>query len=87
MSSLNKKNFLSLKENCVLNNLNVKIYNFGLSNSNYNSEIWYTDKNKLGGSNNINVSPCSAQSTWDHNAVYKVFWIKKNENIKCKQFA
>ena len=46
----NKKNFLNLKENCVLNNLNVKIYNFGLSNSNYNSEIWYTDKNKLGGS-------------------------------------
>ena len=46
----NKKNFLNLKENCVLNNLNIKIYNFGLSNSNYNSEIWYTDKNKLGGS-------------------------------------
>ena len=46
----NKKNFLNLKENCVLNNLNIKIYNFGLSNSNYDSEIWYTNKDKMGGS-------------------------------------
>ena len=46
----NKKNFLNLKENCLLNNLNIKLYNFGLSNSNYDSEIWYTDKDKMGGS-------------------------------------
>jgi FkbM family methyltransferase len=46
----NKKCFLRLKENSELNNLNIKAYNFGLSNSNSESEIWYTDKNKMGGS-------------------------------------
>ena len=46
----NKKIFSILKENCALNNLNIKNYNFGLSNSNCDSEIWYTDKDKMGGS-------------------------------------
>ncbi len=46
----NKKNFLRLKENINLNTLNVNLYNFGLSNSNSEEEIWYTDKNKMGGS-------------------------------------
>ena len=46
----NKKNFLRLKENINLNSLNVNLYNFGLSNSNSEEEIWYTDKNKMGGS-------------------------------------
>ena len=46
----NKKNFLRLQENCELNNLSIKLYNFGLSNSNSESEIWYTDKDKMGGS-------------------------------------
>ena len=46
----NKKNFFCLKENCKLNNMNIKMYNFGLSNSNYDSEIWYTNKDKMGGS-------------------------------------
>ena len=46
----NKKNFLRLKENNNLNNLNINMYNFGLSNSNSKSKIWYTDKNKMGGS-------------------------------------
>ena len=46
----NKKNFLKLRENCLLNNLNIKTYNFALSNSNHDSEIWYTDKDKMGGS-------------------------------------
>ncbi len=44
----NKKNFLRLKENINLNTLNVNLYNFGLSNSNSEEEIWYTDKNKMG---------------------------------------
>ena len=46
----NKNNFLSLKENIKINNLNIKAYNFGLSNSNSETEIWYTDKKKMGGS-------------------------------------
>ena len=46
----NKKNFLRLKENIDLNSLNVNLYNFGLSNSNSEKKIWYTDKNKMGGS-------------------------------------
>ena len=46
----NKKNFLRLKENNELNNLNIKMYNFGLSNTNSDSEIWYTNKDKMGGS-------------------------------------
>ena len=46
----NNKNFLKLQENCKLNNLNIKLYNLGLSNSNSESEIWYTDKDKMGGS-------------------------------------
>ena len=46
----NKKNFLSLKENIKLNNLDIKAHNFGLSNSNSKTEIWYTDEKKMGGS-------------------------------------
>ena len=46
----NKNNFLKLKENIDLNNLNIKAYNFGLSNSNSETEIWYSDKKKMGGS-------------------------------------
>jgi FkbM family methyltransferase len=46
----NKNNFISLKENIRINNLNIKAYNFGLSNSNSETEIWYTDKKKMGGS-------------------------------------
>tara|TARA_Y100001958_G_C21084478_1_gene439692 strand:- start:13 stop:786 length:774 start_codon:yes stop_codon:yes gene_type:complete len=46
----NKKNFLRLRENINLNYLNVNLYDFGLSNSNSEREIWYTDKNKMGGS-------------------------------------
>ncbi len=46
----NKKNFSKLKENINLNSLNVNLYNFGLSNSNSEKEIWYTNKNKMGGS-------------------------------------
>ena len=46
----NKNNFLSLKENIKINKLNIKAYNFGLSNSNSETEIWYTDKKKMGGS-------------------------------------
>ena len=46
----NKNNFLSLKENIELNNLDIKAYNFGLSNSNSETEIWYTDEKKMGGS-------------------------------------
>ena len=46
----NKKNFLSLKENIELNNLDIKAHNFGLSNSNSETEIWYTDEKKMGGS-------------------------------------
>ena len=46
----NKYNFFKLKENKELNHLDIKIYNFGLSSSNSEAEIWYTDKKKMGGS-------------------------------------
>tara|TARA_Y100000591_G_C21644406_1_gene599536 strand:+ start:105 stop:875 length:771 start_codon:yes stop_codon:yes gene_type:complete len=46
----NKKNFLRLRENINLNSLKVNLYNFGLSNSNSEKLIWYTDRNKMGGS-------------------------------------
>ena len=46
----NKDNFLKLKKNCDLNNRNIKTYNFGLSNINSESKIWYSNKNKMGGS-------------------------------------
>ena len=46
----NKKNFLRLKENSELNNLNINLYNFGLSNLSSESEIWFTNKDKMGGS-------------------------------------
>ena len=46
----NKNNFLSLKENIKLNKLDIKAHNFGLSDSNSETEIWYTDKKKMGGS-------------------------------------
>ena len=46
----NKYNFFKLKENKELNHLDIKIYNFGLSNSNSEAEIWYIDKKKMGGS-------------------------------------
>jgi FkbM family methyltransferase len=46
----NKKNYLRLTQNINLNKLNIETYNFGLSNTNSISEIWYTDKNKMGGS-------------------------------------
>ena len=45
------KNLTSeLKKNCDLNNRNIKTYNFGLSNINSESKIWYSNKNKMGGS-------------------------------------
>ena len=46
----NKKNFIKLKENSELNNINLKTYNFGLSNTDSESEIWYNNKDKMGGS-------------------------------------
>ena len=46
----NKKNLIRLKENNELNNCNIKIYDFGLSNLNSETEIWYTNKDKMGGS-------------------------------------
>ena len=46
----NKKNFLRLQENNKLNNCNINLFNFGLSNSNSESQIWYTNKDKMGGS-------------------------------------
>lgn len=46
----NKKNLTILKENNELNNFDIKIYGFGLSNLNSETEIWYTNKDKMGGS-------------------------------------
>lgn len=46
----NETNFFYLKRNIEINNSKIKIYNEGCSNKNSKSKIWYTNKNKTGGS-------------------------------------
>ena len=46
----NIRNFNKLKENILLNNAKIKIYNFGCSNNESEGQIWYNNINKTGGS-------------------------------------
>ncbi len=77
----NKKNFLSLKENCELNNLNIKLYNFGLSNSNYVSEIWYTDKDRMGGSAIFDKNDPELKKYNPKNIIKEKILLKKLDDI------
>jgi len=46
----NKENFKHLQKNAEINDTSITIYNVACSDSQDNRLIWYTDKNKMGGS-------------------------------------
>jgi len=46
----NKENFKHLQKNAEINDTNIIVYNFACSDSSDNKIIWYTNKNKMGGS-------------------------------------
>ena len=50
----NKENFKHLKKNIEINNTNIVIHNFACSENSVDKIIWYTDKNKMGGSSIYN---------------------------------
>ena len=77
----NKINFLRLKENNELNNLNIKIYNFGLSNLNCDSEIWYTDKDKMGGSAIFDKNDPELEKYNSKNIIKEKITLKKLDDV------
>ena len=77
----NKKNFLMLKENIELNNLNINIYNFGLSNLNTETEIWYTNKNKMGGSAIFDKNDPELKKYKDVNIIKEKILVKKLDDL------
>jgi len=77
----NKINFLRLQENNELNNLNLKTYNFGLSNINSESEIWYTNKDKMGGSAIFDTNDHELKKYNAKNIIKEKILIKKLDNI------
>jgi FkbM family methyltransferase len=46
----NQQNFQRLSKNVEINNFNISCHNLGCSNSKNKLRLWYTDKNKRGGS-------------------------------------
>ena len=70
----NKTNYFRLKKNIDLNNSKVRIFNEGCSNINSSSKIWFTNKNKMGGSSVFHKSD-SELTKYD---ISKIFF----ENIK-----
>jgi FkbM family methyltransferase len=50
----NKQNFHRLSKNVELNNFNINCHNLGCSDSKNTLKLWYTDKNKRGGSSIFN---------------------------------
>ena len=46
----NQQNFQRLSKNVEINNFNISCYNLGCSDSKKKLKLWYTDKNKRGGS-------------------------------------
>ena len=50
----NKENFKQLKKNIEINNTNIVIHNIACSENSGDKIIWYTDKNKMGGSSIYN---------------------------------
>ena len=77
----NKNTFLKLKRNAELNNLNLNIYNLGLSNFNGESEIWYSDKNKTGGSAVYNKKDLELKKYKDENIYKEKVILKKLDDI------
>tara|TARA_B100000902_G_scaffold239639_1_gene226942 strand:- start:487 stop:1251 length:765 start_codon:yes stop_codon:yes gene_type:complete len=77
----NKKNFLRLKENVKLNNLNINTYNFGLSNSNSETEIWYTNKDKMGGSAIFDKNDPELKKYKNESIIKEKILIKKLDDV------
>lgn len=50
----NKENFEHLQKNIVINNANITAHNIACSENSDEKIIWYTDKNKMGGSSVYN---------------------------------
>ena len=46
----NQENFQRLSKNVEINNFDIKCHNLGLSDNKKKIKLWYTDKNKRGGS-------------------------------------
>ena len=46
----NEQNFQRLSKNVEINNFNIRCHNLGCSDSKNKLKLWYTDKNKRGGS-------------------------------------
>ncbi len=77
----NKNNFHKLKENIELNNLDINAYNFGLSNSNTETEIWYSDKKKMGGSAIYNKNDPELKKYDNKNIYLEKISIKRLDDI------
>ena len=77
----NKKNFLSLQENNKLNNCNINVFNFGLSNSNSRSEIWYTNRDKMGGSAIFNKDDTELKKYDQKNIIKEDILVKKLDEV------
>jgi FkbM family methyltransferase len=66
----NKYIFSNLKENIKINKFNIEIFNFAISNENNQKEIWYSDKNKMGGSAIFDLED-KALNKYDLNKIFK----------------
>ena len=77
----NKENFLRLQENNKLNNFNINLFNFGLSNSNSESEIWYTNKDKMGGSAIFNKDDSELKKYDPKNIIKEDILIKRLDEV------
>ena len=52
----NKQNFQRLSKNVEINNFDIRCHNLGCSDSKNKLKLWYTDKNKRGGSSILQES-------------------------------
>lgn len=77
----NRDTFLKLKKNIELNKLNFNIYNLGLSNSNSESKIWYSDKNKTGGSAVYSDKDLELKKYKSENIIKENIILKKLDDI------
>ena len=77
----NKKNLRRLEENNELNNFNIKIYGFGLSNSSSEREIWYTSKDKMGGSAIFDINDAELKKYDPKNIIKEKISTKKLDEV------
>lgn len=78
----NSKNFESLKFNKKLNNQkNIRLFDFGLSDSNSECEIWYTDKNKMGGSSIFHEKDPELKKYSDKKIIKEKIKVKKLDDV------